>query len=337
MTGSSEHPATRSKLSITRLAKKAGVDGFILSLFVMIFLAWLWPAAGERNSPLHLTDIANNGVSLIFFFYGLRLNTQHLKAGLSKWRLHLVVHITTFVLFPLLILVAKILLENSSTQTLWLGIFFLASLPSTVSSSVVMVSIAGGNVPAAIFNASISSLLGVFITPLWMGLVIYSKAGSYDLSVVIGKLMLQVLVPVILGMILHKSWGHLAEKYRQQLRYLDQSIILLIVYTSFCESFQKKMFSGFGFGTLFILSAAMLALFMLVFYSVKYLCKWIGFNREDIITAVFCGSKKSLVQGTVMSKILFAGNDIVGIVLLPLMIYHALQLIAASIIARRGV
>ncbi|MEO5997012.1 MAG: bile acid:sodium symporter family protein [Chitinophagaceae bacterium] len=324
----------KKSFSILGLANRAGLDGFILTLIAMILLAWLWPEAGEKKSPLHLTDIANYGVSLIFFFYGLRLNTENLKTGLIKWRLHLVVHFTTFIIFPLLVLSGKILFERESSQTLWLGVFFLASLPSTVSSSVVMVSIAGGNVPAAIFNASISSLLGVFITPLWIGLVIHAQSDGFDLYIVIAKLTVQVLVPVILGMLLHKKWGRLAEKNKKQLRYFDQTIILLIVYTSFCESFVKKMFSGFNISTLLIVGASMIGLFLLVYNIVKVICMLLGFNREDRITAVFCASKKSLVHGLVMSRVLFSGSDMIGIVLLPLMIYHALQLIAASIIAQ---
>ena len=324
----------KKPFSLPALAQRAGLDGFIIALTIMIGLAWLWPQGGEKKSPLHLVEIANYGVSAIFFFYGLRLNVENLKYGLSKWRLHLVVHLTTFVLFPLVVLLFKTIFQTHGNETLWLGVFFLASLPSTVSSSVVMVSIAGGNIPAAIFNASISSLLGVFITPLWMGLVIHAQSDSYDLYAVIGKLTLQVLVPVVLGILLHNKWGSFAERYRKQLRYFDQSIILLIVYTSFCESFAKKMFNGFGLTTLLIIAAGMIGLFVLVYNIVKVVCRLLGFNREDRITAIFCGSKKSLVHGTVMSKVLFSGSDMVGIVLLPLMIYHAFQLIAASIIAR---
>lgn len=324
----------KKSFSILALAKRAGLDGFIIALITMIVLAWLWPEGGEKKSPLHLAEIATYGVSAIFFFYGLRLNVENLKSGLSKWRLHLVVHLTTFILFPLLVLLFKTFFENKSNEVLWLGVFFLASLPSTVSSSVVMVSIAGGNIPAAIFNASISSLLGVFITPLWMGLVIHAQTGNYDLYVVISKLTLQVLVPVALGMLLNNKWGSFAERYRRQLRYFDQSIILLVVYTSFCESFVKKMFNGFSITTLLLVGAGMIGLFLLIYNIVKVVCCLLRFNREDSITAVFCGSKKSLVHGTVMSKVLFSGSDIVGIVLLPLMIYHALQLIAASIIAQ---
>jgi sodium/bile acid cotransporter 7 len=324
----------RKSVLILPLIKRAGLDGFIVALIGVIFLAWLLPRAGERNSPLHLTEIAGYGVSVIFFFYGIRLNTENLRSGLSKWRLHLVIHTTTFILFPLLVLLFKWLFENDNNHSLWLGIFFLASLPSTVSSSVVMVSIAGGNIPAAIFNASISSLIGVFLTPLWMGLVIHSGTGGYNLYLIIGKLTLQVLVPVILGILLHNKWGSFAEKNKKKLRHLDQSIILLIMYTSFCESFAKKMFNGFSITSLLIMGISMLGLFLLVYSMVKTVCRLMGFNREDTITAVFCGSKKSLVHGTVMSKVLFPGSDIVGIVLLPLMIYHALQLIAASIIAQ---
>ena len=319
---------------ISVLAKLVGLDGFIIDLISMIVLAWLWPAGGEKRSPLHLAAIANYGVSAIFFFYGLRLDIESLKSGISKWRLHLVVHLTTFILFPLLVLLFQAFFKTNSNATLWLGVFFLASLPSTVSSSVVMVSIARGNIPAAIFNASISSLLGVFITPIWMGLVVHSNTGDYNLSAVIGKLILQVLVPVVLGILLHKKLGGFAGRYRKRLRYFDQTIILLIVYTSFCESFAKKMFSGFSLTTLFIVASGMIALFLLVYNIVKIVCRLLNFNREDSITAVFCGSKKSLVHGTVMSKVLFSGSDIVGVVLLPLMIYHALQLIAASIIAQ---
>ncbi|HZG26707.1 MAG TPA: bile acid:sodium symporter family protein [Chitinophagaceae bacterium] len=333
MANSPVEPMSRP-FSIAALAKKAGLDGFILGLLVMVFLAWLWPEGGENNSPLKLDEISSYGVSLIFFFYGLRLNLENLKAGLSKWRVHLTVHSTTFILFPVLVLVARYFLENDENHLLWLGIFFLASLPSTVSSSVVMVSIAGGNMPAAIFNASISSFIGIFITPLWMSLVLTTSTGDFDMRSIVFKLILQVLVPVVAGILLHGRLGGFAEKHRKTLRYFDQSIILLIVYTSFCESFARKMFSGYTFLNILILCLCMIGLFFLVYMIVRAITRILHFNREDTITALFCGSKKSLVHGTVMSKVLFPASDIVGIVLLPLMLYHALQLVAASIIAQ---
>jgi solute carrier family 10 (sodium/bile acid cotransporter), member 7 len=215
-----------------------------------------------------------------------------------------------------------------------MGIFFLACLPSTVSSAVVMVSIAGGNIPAAIFNASLSMLIGVFITPLFMGIYMGASTGSFDLVPVIIKLLIQVLLPVILGIILNSKWGAFAEKNRKYLKHFDQTIILLIVYTAFCESFAKKMFEGYSYIFLFELGAGMVVLFYSVYGIVYLISRLLHFSREDKITAQFCGSKKSLVHGTVMSKVLFAGSPFMGIILLPIMMYHALQLITVSIIAQ---
>ncbi|WP_202621870.1 bile acid:sodium symporter family protein [Pontibacter russatus] len=316
------------------LASRIGLDWFLLALIGMIVLAWLFPEVGVDREPLSLGDVANYGVSAIFFFYGLRLSPEKLKTGLSSWRLHLVVQLSTFVLFPLLILPLHTFFEGGEQELLWLGTFYLAALPSTVSSSVVMVSIAGGNIPAAIFNASISSLLGIFITPLWMGLFLTSSSGEFDLGGVMGKLVLQVLLPVVLGIVLHRYWGGFAERNKKKLRIFDQVIILLIVFTSFCESFARHMFSGYSLLDLGTLGVAMIGLFFLVFGITSGISRLLGFNRGDRITAIFCGSKKSLVHGTVMSKVLFPDANIVGIILLPIMIYHALQLLASSVIAQ---
>ncbi|MCF0061235.1 bile acid:sodium symporter [Dyadobacter chenwenxiniae] len=315
-------------------AKKAGLDGFMLALLSMIFLAWLWPYPGMKDSPVPLSKISTIAVSIIFFFYGLRLSPEKLRVGLINWKLHVMVHISTFVLFPLLALAFRPLFKTDESQTLWLAIFFLTALPSTVSSSVVMVSIARGNIPAAIFNASISSLIGVFITPLWMGLVMDAGPGHFDLLSVVGKLSLQVLLPVCAGIALNKKWGHYAEEHKKYIRYFDQSSILLIVYTSFCESFGEHLFSSLGIKEIVFLGIGMMSLFFGIYFLLTFISNLLHFNREDRVTAVFCGSKKSLVQGAVMSKVLFPGAQ-AGLMLLPIMIYHALQLIAASIIAQR--
>jgi solute carrier family 10 (sodium/bile acid cotransporter), member 7 len=321
-------------------AGRLGLDGFVIALGASIALAALLPGPGVQTGPFSLRELANYGVSAIFFFYGLRLDPEKLRRGLSNWKLHLVVQSATFLLFPLLMIGFRQLFGPGGDELLWLGAFYVAALPSTVSSSVVMVSIAGGNIAAAIFNASISSLIGVFLTPLWMGLFIAASAGGFDLGPVVLKLIVQVLVPVAAGILLHRWGGGFAERHKANLRRFDQTVILLIVYTSFCESFAQRLFANHSAAGLLWLGAAMIALFFLVYFLITALSRLLGFDRGDRIAAVFCGSKKSLVHGTVMSKVLFAGNPAVGIILLPLMIYHALQLVAASILAqsmaRRG-
>ena len=326
-------PPSSSLQRLGELLQRAGLDWFLLGLVSVIGLAYLRPEFGSEDGPLPLERVAHYGVSVIFFFYGLRLSREKLRAGLSNWRLHLVVQSTTFLLFPLLLLAVRPLFDAENSRLLWLGGFYLAALPSTVSSSVVMVSIAKGNLPAAIFNASISSLLGVFITPIWMALFLAPGAGG-GLGATIFDLSLQVLLPVAIGIALHGRLHHLAQRYAGPLRILDQAIILLIVYTSFCESFAKGIFQDYSAKDIAWLGAAMLALFFVVYACVLLVSRVVGFNREDTITALFCGSKKSLVQGTVMSKVLFPDARIAGVVLLPLMLYHALQILVASIVAQ---
>ncbi|MFN0293871.1 bile acid:sodium symporter family protein [Pedobacter helvus] len=316
------------------LLKKAGFDGFLLMIGTMILLAYFLPQPGLIKEPVSLEEIAGVGVSLIFFFYGLRLSVEKLKAGLANWKMHIIVQLTTFLFFPLIVLASRPLFISIDFELLWLGVFFLAALPSTVSSSVVMVSIAKGNIPAAIFNASISSLIGVVVTPLWVGLFIASATGDFDVSDIVIKLVFQVLLPVIIGISLNSCFGAIAERYKKQLKYFDQAIILMIIYTSFCKSFYEHLFEGFSTLELVGLAAGMMVLFFVVFLCVGLLSRLFGFSDEDRITVLFCGSKKSLVHGTVMSKVLFQHSTITGIVLLPLMLYHALQLIAASIIAQ---
>ena len=319
--------------NLVAILSKVGLNAFFFLLIGSIFLAWLYPSPGITESPLHLPVIASYGVSLIFFFYGAKLSPESLIKGLSNWRLHLMVQLSTFVLFPLTIIGMRQIFPDYFSTPIGLGIFYLAALPSTVSSSVVMVSIARGNIAAAIFNASVSSILGIFITPLLMSGILEQSTEGFEIGHTILQLCYQVLLPVILGLMLHHKLGKWVANYKITLRNFDQLIILLIVYTSFCESFSGKMFDRLSVSALFLLGAMMLLLFLVVFALMNQLSIWMGFKRTDRIAVIFCGSKKSLVQGAVMGKVLFPDPAMLGVVLLPLMIYHALQLLAGSSIA----
>jgi sodium/bile acid cotransporter 7 len=320
---------------IREILKKAGLDGFIPLLGIAIVVAYFFPQAGIMEKPFSLEKATNIGVSIVFFLYGLRLSLAKLKTGIVNWRMHLVIQGTVFLLFPLLMLAIKPLFGDGPGQTMWIALFFLSVLPSTVSSSVMMVSIGGGNIPGAIFNASISALVGVFFTPLWIGAFVPSAGGGVDFGETVLKLVLQVLVPVLAGMLLNRYWGGWAERNKKKLRLFDQTVILSIVYTSFSHSFSSGLFGNLSWAGIVLLAGGMLLLFFVVFFSVWWLSGVLGFSRADRITSVFCGSKKSLVHGTVMSKILFAGNPSIGLILLPLMLYHSLQLLSSSALAQR--
>lgn len=298
----------------------------------MVGIAYVFPQPGRADSPVPLDVIGSVGVSLIFFFYGLKLTREKIISGVMNWRLHTLVQCTTFVLFPLIVLTARPLIQGAHELTIWLAFLFLAALPSTVSSSVVMVSIAKGNVPAAIFNASISGLIGIVITPLWMSLFITHAAGGFDLSEIYVKLAVEILGPVMLGILLQRYLGKFALRYSRQLSWFDKSVILLIIYKSFAESFDGQVFSRVQLSDLVYISGAVLILFFLVYYLTGYLARQFRLSREDKITAQFCGTKKSLVHGTVFSKILFESSA-AGIMLLPLMLFHAIQIFIVGMVA----
>ncbi|MCK5277292.1 MAG: bile acid:sodium symporter [Cyclobacteriaceae bacterium] len=301
-------------------------------LIAMILLAY-WLPGIEKLIPLN--EISTYGISGIFFFYGLKLNPEKMKEGLSNWKLHALIQAATFFIFPLLVICILPFIHSEEHFTLWLAVFFLAALPSTVSSSVVMVSIAKGNIPGAIFNASISGLIGIAVTPLWIGLFLESGENALDLGEIVVSLIMKILLPVLLGMILHRYWGEFANRHKKQLTMFDKSVILIIVYKSFSTSFSSGIFKGITLLELSVVGFGVIALFFGVYFLIYFTSNKLKFNREDRITALFCGSKKSLVHGSVFSSVLFSGMSSAGIFLVPIMIYHAFQLFFISILAQR--
>jgi len=314
---------------------KVKIDGFVLSIIVAIGLAYLFPQWGIPESKIPLDTISAIGISLIFFFYGLKLSPEKLKEGVTNWKLHILVQASTFLIFPLIVLVFKPFIQTAEQETIWLAFFFLAALPSTVSSSVVMVALAKGNLPAAIFNASISGIIGVVLTPLWMGLFVEQSATDFNFIDIYVKLIVQIILPVILGLFLHRYFGAFAQKHSKKLTLFDKSIILLIIYKSFASSFNDNLFSAVSILDLVLLFVAVFVLFGILFFLTGFLAKKMNFSLEDQITAQFCGTKKSLVHGTVFSKIIFGNIATIGIILLPIMLYHAIQLLIISIVAAK--
>lgn len=310
------------------------IDKFIVSLFIAVIVAWLFPEFGSDQGVVPLNTICSAGIALIFFFYGVKLSPEKIKSGLSNWKLHLLIQSATFIICPLLVLLFYPFLKNEHQQMVWLSVFFLAALPSTVSSSVVMVALAKGNLPAAIFNASISGLIGIFFTPLWMGLFLQQQ-GEADLMHIYIRLIVEIIIPVVLGTLAQRRLGKLAAKYSHSLTVFDRSVIVLIVYKSFAESFYEGVFSGMQWRDIGFLFMVSVVLFFALYAIIYFLTLLLVFNREDRITALFCGSKKSLVHGTVFSKVLFSNASFTGFMLMPLMIYHAFQLFIVSYIAGR--
>lgn len=317
-----------------KLLARVGIDAFLLGLVSMVGLAWLLPEVGRSGGMLRMDVVAGYGVALVFLLYGLTLPPERMKAGLVNWRLHLMVQVSTFLLFPALAWACGRLAAGRLNPDLMLGFFFLAALPSTISSSVAMTSIARGNVAGAIFNATLSSLIGVVLTPLWVNWYLSTSGASLDLGRVLLKIVLLVLLPIVLGQLLRpwlKGW---LERNMGWLKTLDRITILLIVFNSFSDSVVEGVWEGQGDVAL-AASAGSLALFAFVFLLLRLVCRLLGFDRADTIAGVFCGTKKSLATGVPMAKIMFGASPALGLIIAPTILYHLIQLVAAGIIARR--
>ena len=317
---------------MTRWWSRLRPDNFTLALLGTVLLASFLPMHGA--AALVLDDVTDVAIAALFFLHGARLPRESIVAGLLHWRLHLTILACTFVLFPLLGMGFKPLEGWLLTPELFIGVLFLCALPSTVQSSIAFTSLARGNVPAAVVSASLSSILGVFLTPLLLALLAGTAGGMHNPGEAILGIMLQLLVPFVAGHLLRPWIARWVERQRALLRYTDQGTILLVVYSAFGEAVNEGLWSKTPI--LSLLAVAMVAAVLLgvAMPLINLLARKLGFNREDRITILFCGSKKSLATGVPMAKILFAGGSL-GAIVLPIMIYHQIQLIVCAIAAQR--
>lgn len=314
------------------LLKRLRIDPFTLTLLGTVLLASLLPVRGTAAVWMdHITDVA---IAALFFLHGARLSREAVMAGLLHWRLHLTILACTFVLFPLLGLALHPLANHVVTPGLALGLLFLCTLPSTVQSSIAFTSMAGGNVPAAVVSASASSLLGVFLTPAILALIIGGQGAMANPLDAMVKILLQLLLPFVAGHLLRPLIGGWVGRRRAVLRYTDQSTILLVVYTAFSAAVVEGLWHDtplLALAGLVVLCTALLAVAMLL---ITFIARRLGFERADEIAIVFCGSKKSLATGVPMAKVMFASGSL-GAIVLPLMLYHQIQLIVCAVVAQR--
>jgi sodium/bile acid cotransporter 7 len=307
-------------------------DNFTLMLITVVIIASFLPATGQVAVGFGwLTNIA---IALLFFLHGAKLSRESIIAGAGHWRLHLLVFGLTFVLFPLLGLALKPVLSPLIGKDLYMGILYLCALPATVQSAIAFTSLARGNIPAAICSAAASSLFGIFLTPLLVTLLlnVHGEGGSTLDAIV--KISVQLLLPFIAGQIMRRWIGAWVGRNKNWLKFVDQGSILLVVYGAFSEAVNEGIWQKTPIWDLAGLVVVCCLLLALVLVAATLLSKLFGFNQEDRITILFCGSKKSLATGVPMAQVLFAGSTI-GLLILPLMLFHQIQLMVCAVVAQR--
>ncbi|MEX0447175.1 bile acid:sodium symporter family protein [Xenorhabdus sp. SGI246] len=326
--------------------QKLKIDPFLLTLITVVIIASFFPCEGEVKTWFqHLTTAA---IALLFFMHGAKLSRDAIVAGIGHWRLHLVIFLSTFVLFPILGMGLYFIVPEWISPTVYMGFLYLCALPATVQSAIAFTSVARGNVAAAICSASASSLLGVFLSPLLVGFLIQLHGGAGDSSgsstgnsavhpdtwKAIKDIILQLMVPFIVGHLSRPLIANWVERHKKLVNMTDRSSILLVVYVAFSEAVVEGIWHKIDAYSLVMIGIACCVLLAVVLTINVYSARLFGFSKEDEITIVFCGSKKSLANGVPMANVLFPAA-MVGIMLLPLMIFHQIQLMVCAVLANR--
>lgn len=306
------------------------VDWYLVLIIAMGAAATVLPARGDVAVSLGWASKLLIGV--VFFLHGARLSREAVIGGLTHWRLHLTVLAATFALFPLLTVLLTWLPAWITPPELATGLILLGCLPSTIQSSIAFVGIARGNVPAAVAAASASNMLGVFLAPLLVGLLLHAQGGVSASA--FQAVVLQLLVPFVAGQLARPWIGAFVVRHNKSLGKLDRSTILLIVYTAFSSAVVGGVWERLGALDLARLVVLCCVLLAAVLAITTLVARALGFDTADEITIVFCGSKKSLASGAPIAAAILPAAA-AGIAILPLMVFHQIQLMACAAIAQR--
>jgi solute carrier family 10 (sodium/bile acid cotransporter), member 7 len=312
--------------------KTIPLDTFLLALVATLGIAALLPAHGKAADIV--TVAAKAAIALLFFLYGARLSPQQAWQGVRQWRLHLLVLATTFVVFPALGLAARALVPSVLTTDLYNGVLYLCLVPSTVQSSIAFTSMARGHVPAAMVSASLSNIVGVVLTPLLVELLMGTgRAPAVHGSAII-DIMLQLLLPFTLGQLARPLLASALTRHDVLVQVVDRGSILLVVYTAFSMGVAQGIWRSVEPWRLVSVTVVATVLLALVLVGTTVTGRLARLDRGDAIVLLFCGSKKSLASGLPMALVLFPAAT-VGLIMLPLMVFHQVQLVVCALIANR--
>jgi solute carrier family 10 (sodium/bile acid cotransporter), member 7 len=308
---------------------------FILGLAAAALLAFIVPGLGVRGGPLRPEITTKAGVALIFFLQGLALAPAALRAGALRWRLHLATQLFIFAAFPLAVLAIDRAAGGALPDELRLGFLFLAILPTTVSGCVVFTATAGGNVAGALFNSAVSNIAGVLITPLWAALLLGALGETPALGPMVLEIALLLLAPLAVGQAVRPMLARRREPDRKLLGTLSNVIILFIIFTAFANSVRSNAFAEVGLLANVLVAVSAGALFAAATGAAVLTARRLRFDDADRTAFLFCAPQKTLAAGAPMAQILFAGNPALGLILLPLIVYHAVQLVVGAMMADR--
>lgn len=307
-------------------------DPYIVGILSAVAAASLLPVHGWAVEPFKLfTKVAVAG---LFFLYGARLSREAVIAGLSNWRLHAVALSVTFIVFPLIgVSLSGVMDRLLASPLLLVGVLYLCCLPSTIQSSVALVSTARGDIAAAVCTASASNLIGVLASPLLIAAILHARGAGVSLEAV-ESIVLQLLVPFILGQAMRRWVGGWTERNKMVLSFFDRGTIVLLVYSAFSAAVVAGVWRQVSIPDFAVVGVFCLMLLSTALFSLRKVARLLDFPIKDEIVLTFCASQKGIAAGVPMAALIFPPAE-VGLILLPMLIYHQFQLIGCAILAQR--
>jgi len=312
-------------------------NGFLLALVLAVAAAFVFPDGGARGGLINPDYVNNGGIAIILFLQGISLALEKIRSGAGNWRLHVIIQAFTFVIFPLVgLLMDRIVpgIWHQEPQAIRDGFLFLCVLPSTISTSVVLTAVARGNTPGALFNAALSNILGVILTPFLVHLLMQGTGQtSTGFGALLAKIMLLTLLPFGAGMLLRPRLKPWADSNKTWFTRISNAVIVFIVYSAFCDSVKEDIWHKHGVEDTSLTLLLVVVLFTAMSLLVAAACKLAKLGREDGIAAYFCSVKKTLAMGVPLAALIFGHTPGLSLILLPIMLYHPLQLFVNGVLA----
>lgn len=310
-------------------------EWFLTGMLISVVLGAFFPELGRRDGILHLETLTQWGIALIFFLHGASLSPQAIRSGFGHIRLHIITQAGTWVLYPILWLIFGSFFLEYFPQPLAFGFCYLFVLPSTISSSVALTAVAKGNVPGAIFNASLSSLLGVFLTPFLIQYFLSVSGVEIQILPTIISIVELLVIPMLIGQLLRPRLIELLNAHKGFVSKIDKCVILLIVFNAFADSVANGIWHSFSISTLGISFIICCLVLFFITHFLTYASRFFHFSMQDEVSIVFCGTKKTLAAGVPMAQVIFDGNPHLGMILVPIMLYHPTQIFYCTLLANR--
>jgi sodium/bile acid cotransporter 7 len=317
-------------MPIARIA--GGIDPLVRLLALAIVLASVLPVTAEYRPTAQA--VSNGAIFLLFLLNGMRLPRAEVLRGIVHMRLLAPLALWSFLAMGFagwgLARVGEVL---ALPQQVALGLLFLGILPSTVQSATAYSSLAGGNVAVSVVAAAVLNVLGVFLSAPLFSLLAGSEAAPFDLAA-LERIALILLLPFAIGQLVQGRAGHLVRDHRRIATWMDRTAIAIAVYVAFSGAVEQGLWQRVGLGDWGVLLALVGVFLVVGFVGAWLLGGLLELRRDDRIAFLFAGAQKSIALGAPLASVLFP-PAVAGLLLLPVLTYHLLQLVISAPLAGR--